>query len=349
MKSWKNELKKLPLETQDIYYIDKYIHLFSSNHDGNPDCYIYQKDNKIAIYPYLVNSVNYLGYELNEEYFDIQGAYGYNGVLSNSTDLKFIDGFYKSFYEYCRKENIIAEFTRFHPLLGNKEFSINNMQVLFDRETIALDLTKDYESIWLNDYSSKNRNMIRKAQKDGHRVEIIESPDNAQIDNFYKIYTYSMKMAEADNYYFFSKTFFSKTFSLLKPNCLLFNILNSDNELVCSSIFFQYGNYFHYHLSGRSEHASNAVNNFLLDEAIKYAIKIGAKIFHFGGGRSSKSNDSLLKFKENFSKTRVPFYIGKKIHNKIIYDEVVRQWEEKYPGKILKYKNHLLKYRYCSD
>jgi len=42
----------------------------------------------------------------------------------------------------------------------------------------------------------------------------------------------------------------------------------------------------------------------------------------------------------------LPFYIGKKIHNKIIYDEVVRQWEEKYPGKILKYKNHLLKYRF---
>jgi len=42
----------------------------------------------------------------------------------------------------------------------------------------------------------------------------------------------------------------------------------------------------------------------------------------------------------------LPFYIGKKIHNKIIYDEVVRQWEEDNPEMRFKYKSYLLKYRY---
>jgi hypothetical protein len=127
---------------------------------------------------------------------------------------------------------------------------------------------------------------------------------------------------------------------------LLFNVLDKNTNVVCSSIFFHYGDYFHYHLSGRSEQANNAVNNFLLDEAVKFAQKKGAKKFHLGGGRTSNPDDSLLKFKGSFSKTKFPFYIGKKIHNQQVYDEIVRQWENNEPEKKLKYKNHLLKYRY---
>ena len=66
------------------------------------------------------------------------------------------------------------------------------MQVIIDRETVALDLTLDYESIWLNEYSSKNRNMIRKAEKEGYIIEVIEAPSISQIDSFIDIYTYSM-------------------------------------------------------------------------------------------------------------------------------------------------------------
>jgi hypothetical protein len=43
-------------------------------------CFVYQKGSNITLYPFLINSVNALGYNLDKEYFDIQGAYGYNGV-----------------------------------------------------------------------------------------------------------------------------------------------------------------------------------------------------------------------------------------------------------------------------
>lgn len=346
MKNWENELISFPLKVQDIYYTQNYLHLFNKNDEGEANCFLFQKNDKIALYPFLINPVNTIGYKLDDEYFDIQGVYGYNGVLTNSMEPDFIDGFYKSFNEYCTQNKIIAEFTRFHPLLGNQEFSMKHMQVSFDRETVALDLTKDYESIWLNEYSSKNRNMIRKARKAGYTSEIIENPTSSQINTFIDIYTYSMKMAEADEYYFFNKDFFYNTFSFLKDYALLFNVLDKNKNVVCSSIFFHYGDYFHYHLSGRSKEANNAVNNFLLDEAVKFAQKKGAKKFHFGGGRTSNPDDSLLKFKGSFAKTRLPFYIGKKIHNQQVYDEVVRQWGNNEPEKKLRYKNHLLKYRY---
>jgi hypothetical protein len=126
----------------------------------------------------------------------------------------------------------------------------------------------------------------------------------------------------------------------------LFNIRDENGQLLCSTIVFKYNDFIHYHLSGRSSKADNSVNNYLLDQVVKFGQQNNAKQFHLGGGRSSAPDDTLLKFKMNFSKTTLPFFIGKKVHNQKVYDEVVRQWEAKFPEKKDKYKNHLLKYRF---
>lgn len=331
---------------QDIYFDANYISIYEKLGEGRSRSFVYTNKDKKATYSFLINSVNDLNFDLDKEYFDIQSAYGYNGVLTNSYDSQFIEAFYKVFSNYCNNNNIIAEFTRLHPLLGNQEFSKNHMQIVFDRETVALNLQQSYTTIWTNEYSSRNRNMIRKAQKIGYSSKIIVQPSRQEIDQFISIYNSNMKMVGAEEYYYFNKDFFYSTFAQLKEHVLLINIEDNMGQVVCSTIFFHYGGFFHYHLSGRTVDADNSVNNFLLDEAIKYSRDTGAKTFHLGGGRSSATNDSLLKFKSNFSKTRLPFYIGKKIHNQEIYDEVVRQWEVKFPEKKEKYKNHLLKYRY---
>lgn len=345
-KEWGALFSKLPIEQQDIYFTPEYYELYENNGDGKAQCFVFEENDEIALYPFLINSVNELGYDLDNEYFDIQGAYGYNGILTNSFSSNFIEEFYKSFNAYCLENNIIAEFIRFHPIFNNYRFSINHIQVIFDRKTVALDLTQSYEDIWQKEYTSNNRNKIRKAQRSGYSCEVISSPTKDQIDQFTVIYQNTMKMVGADDYYLFNKDFFYNTYKYLNKYSYLFYIVDTNNVIACSAIFFHFGDYFHYHLSGRTEIADNSVNNFLLDEAVKFAKEKGAKIFHFGGGRSSLPNDGLLKFKSNFSKTKLEFYIGKKIHNQKIYDEVVKQWETKFPEKKEKYNNLLLKYRY---
>ncbi|MHC1703458.1 MAG: GNAT family N-acetyltransferase [Tenuifilaceae bacterium] len=331
---------------QDIYFNTNYISIYEKLGEGRTISFVYINKDKKATYPFLINSVNDLYSDLDKEYFDIQSAYGYNGVLTNSYDNQFIEGFYNEFYNYCAKNNIIAEFTRFHPIIGNQEFSKNHMQVIFNRETITLNLQQDYSTIWNKEYSSKNRNMIRKAQSLDYSINIISEPTVQEVEQFVSIYYNNMKMLEAEDYYFFNSNYFFNLFSQLKGFVYLINVKDKRGLVVSSSIFFHYGDFFHYHLSGRTVNADNSVNNYLLDEAIKFAQGLGAKNFHFGGGRSSDPNDSLLKFKSNFSKTRLPFYIGKKIHNQEIYNEVVRQWETRFPEKKEKYMNHLLKYRF---
>jgi len=342
---WSEYLSRLPIDQQDIYFTPEYYSLYEELGDGKAQCFVFQQGNTLAMYPFLLNSINDVGYSLDKEYFDIQGAYGYNGVVSSTYNPEFTDAFYKAFVEWCNHNNVIAEFIRFHPLLDNHVFSMGHLNILFDRETVVLDLSQSYDKIWSNEYSSQNRNMIRKAHRLGYTVEALSNPPKEKIDRFISLYEYSMKLAGADKYYYFSKGLFYNTFDFFSKNASLLSVLDDAGIVKCSAIFFHYKDYFHYHLSGREFDVDNSVNNFLLNEAVNLASKIGVKIMHFGGGRSNSKDDSLLRFKSNFSKKRLSFHIGKKIHNQKVYDEVVKQWEERNPEKKENYKHHLLKYR----
>ena len=345
VREWNEYLKKLPNGSKDIYFTPDYYLLYEQDGDGVANCFVFEKDGKIALYPFLKNSINVLGYQLDNEYYDIQGAYGYNGVISSSYEADFIKSFYKEIDMFCKDNKIIAEFTRFHPLINNVEFKSNDAMIIFDRNTVGLNICQSYENIWEKEYSSKNRNMIRKARKIGLNSVIMHTVSLAEIEKFIDIYMHTMKMLNADSFYFFSKYYFVKMFDVLQNYIYLMHIKNGKDEVVCSSIFFHYHDFFHYHLSGRASNADNTVNNYLLDEAIKFAQFKGAKMFHFGGGSTSATYDSLLKFKRNFSRSFFDFNIGKRIHNQEVYKNIVKQWEAKNPESYRENYNKLLGYR----
>src|ERR1035437_11162312 len=142
---WNKYLKMLPRGMQDIYFTPEYYSLYENNNDGKAFCFVYNEGNNIALYPFLRNSILDLGYDLDKEYYDIQGVYGYNGVLSNNHSFEFRTGFYSAFNKFCEENNIIAEFTRFHPILKNQKFSEGFLTVIKDRNTVFLDLSKSYD------------------------------------------------------------------------------------------------------------------------------------------------------------------------------------------------------------
>jgi len=132
-REWSAYLQKLPDCQRDVYYTPEYYRLYEKLGDGKLQCFVFMQDDKLALYPFLLNSVNNLGYSFDMEYYDLQGAYGYNGVVSSSFDPDFIDAFYQAFDKWCIERNVIAEFTRFHPLLRNQCFSTRHMKIFFDR------------------------------------------------------------------------------------------------------------------------------------------------------------------------------------------------------------------------
>ena len=111
---WNRFLSKLPNEQQDIYFRPEYYELYENNGEGKAMCFVFVCEDEIALYPFLINSVNNLGYDLTDEYFDIQGAYGYNGVATSNNTISFKKKFQKTFCNYSNDSNIIAEFTTAH-------------------------------------------------------------------------------------------------------------------------------------------------------------------------------------------------------------------------------------------
>ncbi len=63
---WNEYLQALPLNQQDIYYTPEYYALYQNLGDGQAKCFYFEKDGNLAMYPFLVNSVNNLGFDLNK-------------------------------------------------------------------------------------------------------------------------------------------------------------------------------------------------------------------------------------------------------------------------------------------
>lgn len=343
---WDRLLTSLPPALQDIYYSPGYYSLYENYGDGKAMCFFFEMEEDMALYPFLMNSVNDLGYDLNKEYYDIQGAYGYNGVISTNYSVEFINAFYISFNQFCKELNIIAEFTRFNPYIRNQTFSRDHVHAILNRNTIILDLENSYNEIWLESYSSRNRNMIRKARKNDSKIEIRNTIHGS--DEFNEIYSDTMKLLNVSPYFFFSAKMFHEMLDSSNYNFLF--AVDNKNLTSAAMILITYGEYAHYHLSGRvAGNKDNSVNNYLLDEAIKIAISKKAKKFHFGGGNSLDPKDALMKFKRNFSKNQLDFFIGGRIHNSHIYKETMNQWEAKFPINDQVRKNKVLAYRDTYD
>ncbi len=340
---WREYLQQLPVEKQDIYFTPEYYQLYELLGDGLAQCFVFQKGNDLAMYPFLKNDINSLGYELDRKYFDIQGAYGYNGVIASSYDHDFIESFYRVFDSYCEKENIIAEFTRFHPILKNEIFSNNNLDVVFDRRIIYIELAKPYEIIF-KEFQTTTKKQIKRAIN-RHNIQVLHfENDISVLDDFWSIYTESMNRIGAIPYLHFTKDYFK---SLLKTKGCHCFFASYNNQPIAAITAFYNKTYIHGHLGGSlTEFMNLSAFSLLYAEMIRFGQKRSCRFLHIGGGTTNNADDPLLKYKMNFSDTSSEFYIGKKIHNPNIYEKVVGQWKRSYPEKEEEFKNHLLKYRF---
>ncbi|MBS4034542.1 MAG: GNAT family N-acetyltransferase [Ignavibacterium sp.] len=339
---WGAYLNRLPLLMQDSYYTPEYYEIYEKNGDGSARCFVYEDHNDIALYPFLLSSVNNLGYNLDKDYYDICGAYGYNGVLYSSDSPVFKQSFYKHFLIFCEAHNIIAEFTRFNPLSGNHVFSDNALDISFNRKTVYVDLTQGIETIQ-NNYSHSTKGNIKKAEKNNLKVAIYKN-ELPYKKEFIKMYKETMDRVNAQRYVYFSDSYFEATFRSLP---VVQFIVFKESTPIASAICLLSKNILHVHFEvSKTEYQIYRPNDFLFDEIIKFGINEGYKILHMGGGRTLNEDDSLLRFKKNFSDTTTNFYTGNKIHNQEVYIQVCEQWRIKYPHLVQKYDDKLLKYRF---
>lgn len=298
----------------DVYYLSGYARSFYVHGDGEPQLLYYTSETLRAIYVYMKRKTALDGV------YDSITPYGYGGVLfdGEATEAN-LSAFQDEFLQKMQSENIISDFVRYHPVLGNAVCMKSISQVIDLGNTIAMDLTSP-EVIWEN-ITSKNRNTIRKAQK--NNIQIHHTDDYSILQSFISIYNHTMDRDNADEYYYFKEDFYKAIFDHLKGNFQLF-YATLDDKIIAASLIIYANKQVHYHLSGSlTEYRHLAPTNLLLYQVALWGCENGFQTLHLGGGFGS-GNDNLYKFKAAFNRnSALQFSIGKQIFNQNLYDKLV--------------------------
>lgn len=321
----KDEWKKIRSSflQADVYSLPEYTESFYINGDGEPLCIYYEQGEFKAMNIVMKRSVpNPNNKPELVQFYDFVTPYGYGGFLvSDPEDQGAIDTLAKEYSKFCEEQNIVSEFVRFHPVLNNAHIVAPIYEVVDLGHTVCLD-TSTPEIIWQN-ITSKNRNMIRKAEKNG--VEIATGNSEELYRSFEEIYNDTMRKVNAEEYYFFSSKFYDSIRTSLRDNSLLFYAVK-ENEIIAMSMILYTEGAMHYHLSAsKREFQTYAPTNLILYRAACWGAERGMKTFHLGGGLGSHE-DHLYHFKKEFNRGEdTQFCIGRRIFNQECYDLLCKE------------------------
>lgn len=343
---WQQLYNQLPAGLKSPFFTPDYYLSYQAIEASAAECFFLGRDeNNFLFYPYFRKSINSLGYDFEEEYFDISGAYGYNGPTGVANDPDFVESFNQEFQEYLRSSKVVTEFVRYCPITENRRFHTytQHINVL---DNVYIDLSRGLDWVWNESFGHRVRTAVRKGESYELQT-VIKTGDlvlDSDLDSFLGIYTSTMNRNGADSFYYFDKDFFQSLLRGMGAKTLLVltymqevaisaELLLSDGELAFGFLGGTLGEYYQY-----------KANTFQRWELIKYLSDRGIKKYSMGGGATR--GDGIYDYKMSFARGCVnPFFIGTKVHNLDIYAEIISQWSAKFPKAAELYSGRLQGYR----
>lgn len=315
-------------DNHDVYYLSGYNKAFKINGDGEPVLIEWESGSGLSAICVLMlrniaEDLRFANKIDAQGWLDATTPYGYGGFIFNNPIIQSeeVANLKRELLEWGSANNIISIVMRLHPVLGNAIDAETFMDVRTLGNTITMDL--ESEEVINANLSSKNRNMIRKAQKSG--VQIFHSKATpALMRDFKAIYEETMRRDEAAGYYYFDQDFYDSIMNDLSDNHEIFYAVY-DEKIISMAIMIYSGQCLNYHLSGSlAEYRTLAAGNLLLNEAARWGAKNGFKTFHLGGGVGA-GEDSLYKFKSAFNRNSdTQFALGSIIIDPERYEHLVK-------------------------
>ena len=304
----------------DVYWLSGYVKAFYIHGDGDPLLFYYEDNTtrgiNVVMKRDIANDEKFAITIPRGQYYDFSSPYGYGGWIIEGRQTK---GLFDEYECWLKKNKIICEFVRFHPMVKNQDYCKDFYEIIQLGEVVHMELSSP-EVIW-NNIIGKNRNMIRKAIKND--VKIYNGRFPGVFKEFRRIYNSTMDKDGAEKYYYFKDAFYESVLSDLPHNAQLF-WAEKDGQIIAASIILAANGRMNYHLSGSlRDFCSYAPTNLLLYEAALWGFANGYKTFYLGGGVGS-GEDGLFRFKRAFYKGELSrFCIGKKIYLQEKYDELL--------------------------
>ena len=332
-------------EAEDIYFTEAYSKLYEKMENGETVCFQmdcpYGRVRHLFLkrpVPKLVDGI---------AYYDAVTAYGYGGpmicsleqeenISPEETRKKLLDCFSRDYAAFCAENRIVAEFVRFHPVFQNGQIFEKIFSAQPIRNTVGTDLAH-YPDFPQWEYSRRCRKNIRACMRAGMTVEVTQGPES--LEEFAEIYRVTMDRNNADDAYYWDEDYFDGFLRNFREHILLVKVLYQ-GKMIAAAMDFVWGDVVTIHLSGTLTEYLHMSPAYLLRYGVTlWARDHGCRMVYHGGGRTNDPEDTLYLFKKQFGeRTVLPFYVGRKVWNREIYERLSagcdgETWFPAYRGK----------------
>lgn len=308
---WQQILELFNLK--DIYYAPEYV-LSALKLDPGEAMFFYYIDEDghgEVVYPFIKRQLM----ENGSLFYDITTPFGYGGpALRNNTDAqKLASNFLRVFGDYCKAENIVAEYIRFHPVLNNAEFFSKHLDLISVSDTYTLQL-----NAYLSESDQAGADRVNGADASGLTFKKLGTVKH-MFDFLVLYYSTVRQSEETDSYYFFTNDYFESLVSALGPELHLFGAYK-DNKLLTASYVLTKGETIYHHLSGKSEGADlEEAETMLVNSIAEWGAYNGFQYFHLAGKQPGYLAAADVNVNKPYAVSSSPFFIARLVHDPDAY------------------------------
>jgi sugar O-acyltransferase (sialic acid O-acetyltransferase NeuD family) len=340
----------------DFFHTAEYHRVAESFGRGAASLAVYGTPEKFVAWPYILQDIE--GFERSSagEYRDVTSVYGYTGPLIRGceNDEGFLADAWSTLVEAWRSQSVVSVFTRLHPLLGNHRWlhylrnDCETPQLLDEGcgegKTVAIDLQKSPDEIWAS-YKRQLRQALRRLMS--LPLETAPDPEWNYFDDFLRLYYSTMKRNSSASFYIFPSRQLKELRNALGSHGSLM-VTKFEGQVVAAALLVEYDEIVNVHLLATDDRFTQlSPSKLLVHEAQLWARARGNRFLHLGGGRGSRSDDSLFRFKSLFSEVCYPFFTCRWILDRGTYNALTAE-RQKFATKLrvgTMSKNHFPAYR----
>lgn len=273
----------------EFYHEPDYLIYESSKVNAKAVYYVSETEDELFAIPLMLRTIN------NKGLIDASSPYGYSGYLTSNRESEFLQNEIKKFQFNLDQLGYVSTFLRLNPYHNNILLDEEVSRVhLIQSKVVVVSLKKAYNEIFSN-YSSNRKREIEYLKNSGYKVEFLRV---SGIDIFKEVYDETMKRVEANNYYFFNRSYYEMLGSL--NDRMEIAVCKKDGVIASVALFMKSSKVIQYHLGGTA-------HSFMKDAPIKLVLDRAFERYqgthdwlNLGGGVGSVE-DSLFKFKLGFS------------------------------------------------
>ena len=321
----------------DFFHTVEYHRVAESFGRGTAWLAVYGTPEKFVAWPYILQDIDTFEASSKDEYHDITSVYGYTGPVSLGCELDegFMSSAWSSLVEAWRAQSVVSVFTRLHPLLGNHRWlhSLRNdgeSPQLVDEgcgegKTVAINLLASPDEIF-GSYKRQLRQALRRLA--AQPLVTTPDPEWKYFDDFLRLYYSTMKRNSSSSFYIFPSRQLHELRNALGSHGSLM-VTQLDGQVVAAALLVEYAGIVNVHLLATDDRYTQlSPSKLLIHEAQAWARSRGNHFLHLGGGRGSRSDDSLFRFKALFSDVFYPFYTCRWILNRAMYDSLTAERQQ---------------------